>query len=644
MSKIYTALFHIVIYVSLSVISFNATALSVSKLFQDNMIIQREQAFIITGTALPLSEIQVVFNQTRWTTTADKTGDWQLSLPAEKAGGPHKLHISSDKTTKTINNIYFGDVWIASGQSNMEWKLSWTTENWQTAVEQAKFPLIRFFNVAKSISPIPKNAQQIEGQWIMTSPETVKDFSAVAWYFAKAIYQQTNVPIGIINSSWGGTPIEAWTPDSMVKGSSDDYPNPSYLDPIHWQKKLQISNEKSKLRQKQLHNETSFKELQLASNQYDDNKWQRINLPGKYLAKNILWLRKSLNLSEISINKPSMLSVGFYPNHFEVFINNQRVFKRAAHQPLGEITIPAGILKNGNNTIAIRTANDWSNFNQFALTDQFYLENNQQKINLTGEWRVNNTLETPLVSATRYQGNHSVLYNAMIHPLIDFKAKGVIWYQGESNTGRAHLYQTQFKNLITSWRDKWQQKNLPFYYVQLANYKERVNHPVESGWAEIRQAQLDTLSVANTGMAVTIDVGNSLDVHPRNKKTVGERLAAIARAKLYDENIPYSGPLIETITQADKSLILEFKHAKPQLIAKGQLLGFEIAGIDATYQKTSAKIVNNRVILDTQDINTVCSVRYAWSDNPVASLINLEGFPASPFQSFLTENCVNTKP
>ncbi|MCI2285400.1 hypothetical protein L3081_20950 [Colwellia sp. MSW7] len=318
--------------VTLSLLSFSTTAITLSNLFQDNMIIQRDKPFLISGSAAPSTPVTVTLDKSEWKGMSNLQGYWEVNLPAQAVGGPHVIKVTSQKKEKEISNIYFGDVWIASGQSNMEWKLSWSTDNWEDESLQANLPLIRFLEVKNTISPTPKTTLTLEKKWLSATPNTVKDFSAIAWYFAKAIHLDTDVPIGIIDSAWGGTPIEAWTPNSIVKNLPHEYPNTTYLDKDNWQNKVQLSDNNNKRRQQQLHNEKAFKELQTGSEQYDDSTWQLTSLPGEYQGDNIVWMRKKLYLSNISIKEPSLLSFGLYPNYFEVFINNKRIFKRAAHR------------------------------------------------------------------------------------------------------------------------------------------------------------------------------------------------------------------------------------------------------------------------------------------------------------------------
>lgn len=463
----------------------------------EHMVMQRGLPVHIWGNADATEAVSVDFRGATRTTRADNLGRWSVYLPPGEAGGPFTLTIHGQNTI-TFSDVLVGDVWVASGQSNMEFKLN-QVANAQTELAAASHPHIRLFQVERNVSPYPLGNLSAK-PWAECTPETAANFSAVAYFFGRHLEEKLHVPIGLIDSTWGGTPAEAWT-------SLDDLGRDASLMPVF----AQWARMSDEVERRLLEREQARKEADKAA--------------GSGAPKPLPWA----------------------PN------------ERLSWMPAG-------------------------------------------------------------------------LYNAMIAPLTPYAIKGAIWYQGESNAapGRAPLYAQLFQTLITDWRRQWDEGDFPFFFVQIANYKA---NPADD-WPEVRDAQRQALSLVNTGMAVTIDIGNPDDIHPKNKQDVGLRLALAARAVAYGEQIEYSGPLYRQATPVNNSLQVWFDHVGKGLVAKGgDLRGFEIAGPDAKFVPAEARIEGPSVVVSSSAVSNPAYVRYGWSNNPDCNLFNAEGLPASPFRS-----------
>ncbi len=481
----------------------------------DNMVLQQGRKVPIWGWAEPGEEIKVSvnWNGTKWSiVTADKDGKWMLKMDSPEAGGPYEMTVSDKDNVVKIKNILVGEVWLCSGQSNMEFPV-WRAERWKTGVidfEQeiaaADYPKIRLFTV-KQISQ-EQLQPDCEGSWKLCSPETVGDFSAVAYYFGKELHKELDVPVGLINASWSGTPAEAWTRREILEAEPELVP---------------ILERYEKL----------VADYPQARAEYEQklDQWK------------------------------------------EAVEKARREGKKPPEKPVSPI-------KPGNRL------------------------------------------------------SPSGLYNGMIAPLIPYRICGVIWYQGESNAERAYQYRKLFPAMIKNWRSDWKQGDFPFLFVQLANFQAVKPEPSESDWAELREAQLMTLALANTGMAVTIDIGDANDIHPKNKKDVGKRLALWALAESYGKKLVYSGPIYKSMSVEGNKIILHFDHIGGGLVAGGgePLKGFAIAGADRKFVWADAKIDGDTVVVSSEQISEPVAVRYGWADNPVCNLYNEEGLPASPFR------------
>ena len=614
-------------------------ALTVSPLFSDHMVLQRDKTLKFWGTATALEKVSVTINNATYTTNSDKQGRWETQIPAQSTGDSVNIIISANDKSITIKDVLFGDVWVASGQSNMEWKLGWEVNNWEQEVKNSQFPEIRFFEVEKSYAFTPQNTLT-KGKWHKAGPDTSANFSAIAWFFAKHNHLEKKVPVGIIDSTWGGTPAQAWTPAKRLlkikayKASAEDILDTSK----NWKTLFNDSKEKDKRKWQLIDDKTAFLQHGIQNKNYNDSQWQSIELPNQKTLSDIVWLRKNITLNG-NINNAT-LYFGDINQIATIFVNGKIVAEENWRDPTTVITLENGILKQGKNTIVLRVLNSWDNRVSVGKKGNLWLQTNKKTMSLEGTWKWSNQVEPTFPRVISYHEKPGALYNAMIQPITNYTINGFLWYQGEANVEQAQWYNELFENMISEWRNQWQLGDLPFLFVQLASFLPQKQQPAQSDWAELREAQTQTLALTNTAMAVTIDIGNADDIHPRNKQDVGKRLWLAAKAIAYGDTNEHSGPVFQSIKTQGNSLIVDFKH-----IGKGlqigtnpkntntSLLGFDLAGSDGIYYRATAKINKNKVFISSVKVKKPHSVRYAWADNSNANLYNHFGLPAVPFRA-----------
>jgi len=473
----------------------------------DNMVLQRDEKVTIWGWAEPGEEVMagVSWHNMKWAVTADKDGKWMFKMNSPETGGPYEMTISG-KNTITVKNIMVGEVWVCSGQSNMQMSVQGSA-NAKQEISAANYPNIRLFTVTRKVAAEPQS--DCVGNWTLCSPQTVPGFSAVGYFFGRELHKKLDVPIGLIHTSWGGTPAEAWTRREVLEKEADAAP---------------------------------------ILERYDDAVAKYPQAMEEYKQKVVEWKEAVEKAKAEGERTPRRPGAPFGPGH--------------PHSPAG-------------------------------------------------------------------------LYNAMIAPLIPYGIGGAIWYQGESNASRAYQYRKLFPAMIKNWRNDWGQGDFPFLFVQLANFMAVDTEPAESMWAELREAQLMTLALPNTGMAVIIDIGEANDIHPKNKQDVGKRLALWALARSYGKELVYSGPIYKSMKIENDKVILYFDHVGGGLVAAsdGPLKGFAIAGADRKFVWADAKINGDNIVVSSGEVSAPVAVRYAWADNPVCNLYNEEGLPASPFRT-----------
>ena len=624
----------------------------------DNMVLQAGIKVRIWGKANPGERVTVLFNSKAAQATADQQGQWQTFIGPLSAGGPFELTIKGSNSL-TFKNVLVGEVWVCSGQSNMEWPLI-NARDGASAVAQANYPEIHLFTVEKQTSA--SLLDDVKGHWVITTPETVGQFSAVAYFFGRELYQTLKTPIGLIHTSWGGTPAEAWTSYETLSAEAELRPIiERYQESLKSLPDRQRDYERatSQWEEKNIYADPGNKgeALGYANTSLKITEWKKINLPQYFETTGpdidgAVWFRKEIDVPQSWTGKDLILSLPPIDDYDTTYFNGTRVGgigkeTQNSYEKPRRYSVPGALVQGGHNVIAVRVFDAAGN-GGFAGAGQMSLATAGDKkgdsISLEGAWdyKVEVAFEPkhpdwgsrPQPPGPNNQNSPSVLYNAMLAPLTPYAIRGAIWYQGESNAGRAYQYRTLFPLMIRNWRQAWNEGDFPFYYVQLANWQPRKPEPGESEWAELREAQSMTLREPHTGMAVIIDIGDTNDIHPRNKLDVGHRLAVWALAQTYHQSVAYSGPLYDSYAVESGQLRIRFKHAEGLKTSDGQSpKAFAIAGADQKFYWADARIDGETITVSSAKVAKPVAVRYAWADNPEVNLYNGVNLPASPFRT-----------
>lgn len=613
--------------------------------FGSHMVLQRRKPVPVWGWAEAGEKVTVTLNNQTKATKAGKDGTWRVALDAMEAGGPYQLLVKGKNNTVTFDDVLAGEVWICSGQSNMEWPLS-AAANAKTEIPVANYPTIRQLLVKKAISLTPKD--NIDGSWSICTPETAPQFTAVGYFFAKQLQKELNVPIGLINTSWGGTHSETWTSREAMDQNDELRLVASKL-PATSDEVIQrgAARTQALINAQQGSLPTAADEQTWANATLNDSEWKTMNMPGDWewgglpTLDGVVWFRQEIVIPDGSNHQKMVLYIDSVADNDSTFINGQLVGSTKGGKARA-YAIPDGLLKSGRNVVAIRVTDTDGSGGLMGRPEQLKLANDNLTIPLAGKWKY----RVASVFASSYKPGPNTfatqLFNAMINPLIPYAVEGAIWYQGESNAGRAYQYRKTFPLMIQDWRRHWGY-DFPFLFVQLASFNAANGDSRQgSNWAELREAQTLTLQLPNTGMAVTSDIGERNDIHPKNKLDVGNRLAAEAMRVAYGKegekgNEPSRGPRFNKMTVAGNRVTLTFGNVGSGLIAKdkyGYLRGFEVAGADQKFYYAKAEIQGNSVVVHADSVATPVAVRYGWADdNGDVNLYNQENFPAIPFRT-----------
>jgi sialate O-acetylesterase len=638
-------------------LSAQPKSLELASLFQDNMVLQQRSKVPFWGWSTPNDSVTITssWNKTTKTVITDKFGKFDTELETISYGGPYFLNISSKSDTITIDNVMLGEVWLASGQSNMGWDLRHPIVKASELDSITNMDQVRFFKVPNTFSLRPNTRSK--GEWRLCNPANAAEFSAVAYFFSKKLTTELNVPIGIIQSVWGGTPVESWMPldyaekierfvDFGEQINVEILKESEYLKWLDEMRSIDVSD-------KRIEEINEFLSSILPSYHQidiDDSKWSQHQLPSKFEKKfgemdPLIWYRKEFYFNSHSNEKTYDLFLGPIDDLDVVFLNGVKIGQDVGWQKDRIYEIPKGLLQKGKNIISISVLDNGGGGGIYKKTPKIK-HNDKVVFTLSGAWKYKMLgcfenkssfkvfdSQFNLDNKPNFQYNQkspSSLYNAMIAPLIPYKIKGVIWYQGETNVSRAQEYFDSFPLLINSWRNYWKQGDIPFYYVQIAPYN------YGSGKAPVlRESQRLAMKLPNTGMVVTSDIGDVNDIHPKNKHEVGNRLALWALNKDYGfANTVYTGPLYEKISIEGQQIRIHFEGIGSGLYSPDKLLNyFEVAGKNQTYYPAKAFIEGNNVIVRSPKVKSPKSVRFGWTDTAIPNLFNKEGLPASSFSS-----------
>jgi len=613
--------------------------LFVSPIFGDNMVLQRDKVNTIWGWSEPGDTVTVQIGDKTATGTAQADRKWMVKIEPPPAGGPYTVKVTG-KQVAELKNVLVGDVWLCSGQSNMEFMMR-QVKNANEELKAANYADMRFFVVGQRSGYHPVDVPS--GNWQVVTPETAPRLSAVAYFFGRKLEQELHVPIGLVVAAVGGTPAETWTSVAALHELKDFEPPlaelkmladegaPEYGNYVnHWYDRYDVG-QKEKWQDPKL----------------DDSSWKTVTLPGGFRDLGIpdtpavAYFRREITAPAKIPDGRNLLRLGVVEKMDTVYINGQMVGGSAWVENPRNYMLRPGVLKPGKNQITIRVLKTLPDGGFTAKPEEMKIQlADNTVIPLSGEWKgkVSVDARPPQPLPMAYQNwpvIPSVLYEGMIAPITPLAITGAIWYQGAANSERAYEYRKVMPAMIADWRHAFGQGDFPFYVVSLPTFKVRSAVPVEDAWAETREAQAMTVAeVPNTCLAVTIDTGEANNIHPKDKAPVGDRLARCALAKQYGKKIVYQGPTVDKVEKQAGCIRLHFAHADGGLVARSERLGqFQIAGADHKWIWADAHISGDYIIVSTSLVQNPVAVRYAWQANPMATLFNGAGLPAAPFRT-----------
>lgn len=616
-------------------------------IFSDNMVLQANQKIKVWGFAPAGEKVKVLLGNQTKTTTTNKSGTWMVEFSPLNYGEKLEMKVTGRKNECVVSNILTGDVWFCSGQSNMAMTINGDggqVYNYKNVESEANYPAIRSFKVKPNISA--KSGVEANGTWEVCTPQTVSNYSAVAYFFAREIHEKTGIPIGIINSSWGGTDIETWMSMDTFGALPEHFRRKYNQAAVSDIEDILKNNDKNqKVFEELVANDPGTKEKWYETALADES-WDLITVPKEWSSTNlssfdgVVWLKYDFMVADKDAGIEALLSLGKVDDNDMTWINGIKVGETRGAGVDRFYTIPQGVLKKGKNTIIIKVIDVVREGGLTGKPEELFIEIADGKYRLAGEWHYKKSIETNGISYEEFTPNlyYGLLYNAMVEPLINYAIKGVIWYQGENNAGQAYDYRTLFPTLIQDWRSKWGYE-FPFYWVQLASYKQKaLTPPKTDSWAELREAQNMTLSVNKTGQAIITDIGDANDIHPKNKQDVGKRLAFIVLNKDYGlKDIVYSGPTFKESRVEKDRVVVTFDQVASGLHVTnkyGYIEGFTIAGEDQRFVWAKAYLDGtDMVVVYSDQVKNPVAVRYGWSINPDVNLFNSAGLPAAPFRT-----------
>jgi sialate O-acetylesterase len=664
-----TLWFYVLLIISFTL--YGQTIIEIPSVFSNKMVLQQNSDVSFWGKAEANQNVNVTGSWGNSEKTLVKSdGTFHLKLKTPTAGGPYQVYLQIGDTTIIYKNVLIGEVWICSGQSNMEmplmgWPPASLVEGSDEEIKNANNEQIRLFTVTHAISM--NKEFNCSGSWQQMNSETAANFSATAFYFAKKIYSELKVPIGLIHTSWGGTPAESWADGEHlqqlgdfnniiedVKNSEEEFAK--YKIWLNAHRVIDVRNANVETRWENL----NFDDDAVPDTTFIDENWEMMKLPGGWESTEVgnfdgvVWFRKKVQIPDSWKNKDLILNLGPIDDCDRSYVNGKLVgaYEKDGFWQTDRIyKVAKELVQTNELVIAVRVTDTQGGGGLWGVPEKLNLqfESTKETISLVGEWKYlpvaeyreqkffvygvdkNDYNEKPKLKFELSAYSPTTLFNAMLNPLIPYNIKGAIWYQGEANTGNPKQYEKLFPLMIQSWRDNWQIGDFPFYYVQIAPY----NYGAQTFSELLREAQFKSSSVKNSGMAVTLDIGNPNDIHPSNKKDVGERLGLWALAKTYNKQVSYSGPVYKSMKIQKDKITLSFDYAKSGLIIK-ELNGennFLIAGSDKVFKKAKVKIDGNKLIVFSDEVKNPAAVRYAFTNISEGTLFNKDGLPASSFRT-----------
>lgn len=611
--------------------------------FGDHMVLQRHMPIRVWGWAAPGEAVAVAFKGQQRRAVAGVDGRWQLDLPASPAGGPFEMVVQASNRI-VLRDVLVGELWLASGQSNMEWALRDAQDGAQE-VAAAEHPLIRHTKLPKRalLRPADDLPPLV---WQASSPATAGDFSAVATFFARRLSRSLGgVPVGIVNNAWGGSHLETWASPQAALADPDMAPYvrdlPEDAAALAGQRRARMAT-RVQAWQAGLAIEEAGPQA-WAGTTVDDSRWPTLKSPGIWEEQGlggvdgVVWLRRSISLTAAQAAGAATLHLGMVDDCETSFVNGQPVGGLCGWDTPRQWPVPAGLLREGENLIAVRVVDTGGGGGLHGPAAVPRLATVAGDVPLAGPWKAR-VAALPASTTVGHNDAPTLLFNGMLHPLLNLRLRGVIWYQGESNVDRAAAYAGAFQRLIADWRLQFKQPAMPFYWVQLASFLPVArNSLVASPWAELREAQRQALALPHTGMVVATDVGDADDIHPRRKQPVGERLAALALRGVHGQRLQASGPVLQSATRQGTQMQLQFGQTGGKLLARGggSLLGFAVAGSDGRFVPALARLQGRtQVRVWSPEVPAPVAVRYGWVDNPQdANLTGASGLPASPLRT-----------